>query len=98
MELEKALNQLVAVLSGREIAQATDHLKTNPHERIREAVEMAQEEIELLKEREEANGRKADTRQSKRKLSSLRSLLRLSEELKSPPKASQNTRDTGGPS
>ena len=79
--LLKALNQLVAVLSGREIAQATDHLKDTPHERIQEAVDMAQEEIDILKEREEANGRKADTRQSKRKLSSLRSLLRVSEEL-----------------
>ena len=40
---------------------------------------MALEEVEVLKAREEMNGRKADTRQLKRKLSSIQSLLRLAE-------------------
>ena len=38
---------------------------------------MALKELEVLKAREEMNGRKADTRQLKRKLSSIQSLLRL---------------------
>ena len=40
---------------------------------------MALEELEVLKTREEKNGRKADTRQLKRKLCSIQSLLRLAE-------------------
>ena len=40
---------------------------------------MSLEELEVLKAREEMNGRKADTRQVKRKLNSMQSLLRLAE-------------------
>ena len=40
---------------------------------------MALEELEVLKAREEMHGRKADTRQLKRKLSSIQSMLRLAE-------------------
>ena len=76
---DKAFNQLVAVLSGRETALATEHLKTSPHQRIQECHEMALEELEVLKEREEMDGRKTDTRQLKRKLPSIQSLLRLAE-------------------
>ena len=37
------------------------------------------EELEVMKARKEMHGRKADTRQLKRKLSSIQSLLRLAE-------------------
>ena len=40
---------------------------------------MSLEELEVLKAREEMHGRKADTRQVKRKLNSMQSLLRLAE-------------------
>ena len=40
---------------------------------------MALEELEVLKTREEMNSRKADTRQLKRKLSIIQSMLRLAE-------------------
>ena len=41
--------------------------------------DMALEELEVLKVREEMNARKAGTRQLKRKLSSIQSSLRLAE-------------------